>query len=126
MMILKEKIPGFSELAELVKDYSLKLMSKSYCEGYCQLGNNGGTFLSERESLFMFKMDEFDEERLKIIKVERDGESPYKLVIETNRDFESVYEIDLMLDDLETHLPLQLIEDLDNEFYKFSQKFRDR
>ncbi|CAG2534345.1 hypothetical protein MAR621_03996 [Maribacter dokdonensis] len=120
MIILKERIPGFSELAELVKDYSLKVLSKSYDDGFCLLGNNGGSFLSERESFFMFRMDELDNERIKIIKVDKEGESPYKLIIETNGDFESTYEIDLMLDDLETYLPPQMIEDLDNEFYKFA------
>tara|TARA_R110002126_G_scaffold9840_1_gene44204 strand:- start:6873 stop:7247 length:375 start_codon:yes stop_codon:yes gene_type:complete len=123
MIILKERIPGFSELAELVKDYSLKVLSKSYDDGFCLLGNNGGSFLSERKSFFMFKMDEFDNERIKIIKVDKEGESPYKLIIETNGDFDSTYEIDLMIDDLETYLPPQMIKDLDNEFYKFAQNF---
>ncbi|MEX0287722.1 MAG: hypothetical protein AB3N14_01290 [Flavobacteriaceae bacterium] len=124
-MILKERIPGFNELAEIVKDHCLKMMSKSYKEGYCQLGNNGGSILSERVSLFMLKLDEFDNERIKIIKSDREGESPYKLVIETNRDFESNYLIDLWLDDLEAYLPQKMIEDLDIEFYKFTKQYNE-
>ena len=119
-MVLKEKLPGFNELAGIVKEFSLKLLMDNYNSGSCNLGNNGGEILSERESLFMVNTNDFDDERIKLIQSGMEGGFPYKIVVETNGDFNSSYEIGLMLDELEEYLPSKMIEDLDDEFYKFT------
>ncbi len=125
-MLLEEKIPGFNHLAGLVKDFCLKLLSNSYSNQSCQIGSNGGECLSERESSFMVKISEFDDERLFLIKKDNsEGGYPYVIVIETNGDYTSSYEIGLMLDDLEENLPTEMIEDLNDEFFKFTKNFID-
>lgn len=126
MMLFKKKIPGFNELTVFVKDFCLKQLSSSYKDESYHIGNNGGKILSERESLFMVKTSEFDDERIKLIKKETDGDYPYKIVIETNGDYTSNFEIGLMLDDLEEHLPSKMIDDLDKEFYKFAEHYTDK
>lgn len=124
-MILKEKVKGFAELAELVKDFSLKLLSDQYKNGSINIGNNGGERLSERESLYMIELDEFNNERIKLIQNGTDEGYPYYLIIEAHGDIFSKYELGLMLDDLEEYLPKQMIEDLDTEFYKFFKNFSE-
>lgn len=119
-MFLKEKLVGFNELAGIVKEYSLKLLTDKYNSGSCNLGNNGGEILSERESLFMVITSDFDDERIKLIQCGTDEVFPYKIVVETNGDLISTYEIGLMLDELEEYLPTKMIDDLDDEFYKFT------
>lgn len=124
-MILKEKILGFNHLTELMKDFCMTLLSDSYSKGECDIGNNGGQYLSERESLFMVKTSELDDERVKLVKSEINDYYPYKILIETNGDYESRFEIELNLDDLEENLPTKMIEDLDEEFYKFTNKYTE-
>lgn len=119
-MLLIDKLAGFNELAGIVKEYCLKLLTDKYKSGSCILGNNGGEILSERESLFMVITSAFDDERIKLIQSGADEGFPYKIVVETNGDLNSTYEIELMLDELEEYLPTKMIEDLDIEFYKFT------
>ncbi|WP_420399615.1 hypothetical protein [Flagellimonas sp.] len=118
-MILREQIPGFNELTALIKDYCIEILSNSYTNGDCRLGNNGGGFLSERESFFMVITTEFDDERIILVKRGSDDGYPYSLVVEANRDNKSTYEIGLMLDELEDKFPQKMIESLEDEFYKF-------
>ncbi len=40
-MLLEEKILGFNHLADLVKDFCLKLLSNNYSNQSCQIGSNG-------------------------------------------------------------------------------------
>jgi len=124
-MIIKEKIPGFNELAVVIKDYCLKLLANYYENGWCQLGNNGGEILSERESIYLARTSEFDDERVILVKRGNDSGFPYYLLIETNGDLNANFEIGLILDDLEDKLPKGMIEDLDEEFYKFFKNFKD-
>ncbi|WP_228236864.1 hypothetical protein [Allomuricauda sp. M10] len=124
-MRLKEKMRGFNELAAVVKDFSLKLLLEQYENGSCQLGNNGSARLSERESFFTVNRDEFGDERINLIQSGIDEGYPYYLAIETNGNLNSKYEIGLMLDDLEENLSKQMIEDLDEEFYKFYKNFSE-
>ncbi len=74
----------------------------------------------------MVKISEFDDERLFLIKKDNsEGGYPYIIVIETNGDYTSSYEIGLMLDDLEENLPTEMIEDLNDEYFKFTKNFID-
>lgn len=124
-MFLTEKIPGFNELTQVITDFCLPLLAENYHNANCKIGNNGGTFLSEREAFFSLSTNSSDDERINLIMNGTDEGFPYHLLIETSGDCNSTYKIGLMLDTLQESLPPQMIDDLDKEFYKFTQHYTE-
>ena len=70
-------------------------------------------------------VSEFDDERIILVKRGNDDGYPYSIIVEADRDYKSTYEIGLMLDELEDNLPEKMIQDLEDEFYKFYKNFTE-
>lgn len=116
-MFLKEKIPGFCELTEMLKHKCIEIFDANYKENNLTLNNNGRLKYKKRLAYYTVGKFPDSEETLQLI-YDADNFS-YYFQIETRGDLNGSYRIDVWLNELEHSLPKEMLDELYNEFYKF-------
>ncbi|WP_394749577.1 hypothetical protein [Spongiimicrobium salis] len=124
-MIIEERTKDFNHLGEVLKAYCLKLLASHYRTYDCRMGNNSYEYLIEREVFFEVRTSQSDDERVRLVQYHSDGPGMHKIVVNTNGQCYSNFEIFLSLDELENNLPKKMIKELDDEFYSYVEVYDD-